>query len=149
MPRALSLAALPVLVCSLLASCAHQRAYVEPQLPADQTATVEASVPVWIVAVDGARVNCAAGDRCSIKVPPGPHVLEVTYTGLEPRRTGQDPFSGLQPPPVQPIQGMGTLKLKFAAQAGHVYSIAAERSGPKWSASVHDFRNVGTIIHSK
>ncbi len=138
---------LPLIACLVL-SCAQTLFYTEPALGESEAAIVEAYVPVWIISLDGQRVRYdMKGDAKSVKVPPGPRVVEVSYAAMEVKMKN-DPSEAVYSPPGLPyidrkrVYGMSYLKLNIDAKPGHTYSITGRTAGKKWFASVNDFLTI-------
>ncbi len=69
---------------ALVASCVHEKMYSGPTLPDDQLATLEATAPMWLVAVDGHRLSSfGLHDTVRVKILPGPHNIEVAYSARD------------------------------------------------------------------
>jgi hypothetical protein len=105
----------------MLASCAHQKTYVAPDLGPEQTAILEAKVPIWIVSIDGEKVSSLSlHDSAFVKLLPGPHIIEVTFQQSDMRHVmvGGYPYLRRSRTYVK-----GPLKLRMLAQAGCKYIV--------------------------
>jgi hypothetical protein len=139
---------LPALLLMLLVSgCAQTHYYyTEPELRSDEAGILEATVPVWIVSLDGQRVSYGAtGDTRTLRISPGPHVIEVSYAGLETQAgtnvNEQIYIPGERTPYTRwmHVHSSSNAQVKLTAKPGHTYSITAERSGNRWRPSIANF----------
>lgn len=114
------------------ASCVHER-YQQPLVA---NATIEATAPVWIRAIDGKKVSLfGKKSQTHLRILPGLHTLRVDYYGTEIVR-GRD---GREKKVT--YSGLSYLDIKFMAKAGHNYVVGAERGEAKVKAWVTEFSN--------
>ena len=137
-------------MAGLLPGCASAPHYAEPALPADQIAFLQATVPVWIISIDGVRVDYGlAGDSRTLKTSTGPHVAEVTYNGLDSSASGNPNSTtylpGERSPYTRPVRvhSNSNVPIRWTAVAGHTYSVTAQRSGKFWRPVMSDFEPAG------
>jgi len=129
-----------------VSACAATKDYTEPAWPENETAILEASVPVWIISLDGQRVSYDLnGDTKSIKVLPGDHVVQVSYSRVEEVPPPYSPPGSYLFTQRRTAHSNGYADLKFTAKPGHTYSISSGRAGNKWAPSIHDFFNLPAI----
>lgn len=105
----------------LLASCAHQKTYVAPDFGPEQTAILEAKVPIWIVSIDGEKVSSLSlHDSAFVKLFPGPHIVEVAFQQIGMRHTVEDGFLSFEQ---SRTFGEHPVKLRMLATAGCKYVV--------------------------
>jgi hypothetical protein len=74
---------LPLFCGAFAVSCAHEKMYSGPTIPDDQLATLEATVPMWLVSVDGHHISSIGlHDTVRLKILPGTHTAEVSYNSM-------------------------------------------------------------------
>ncbi len=134
------------LFCALsavfLISCAQMPLYREPDLPEAKTAALEATLPVWIVSIDGERVsNLGVPEDRRIKILPGPHNVEVTYRGTDTKI--KDSSEQIGPEMIERKRvSSGNVKLNFIARAGRTYFVNDGREGNKWRPTIGEFETI-------
>ena len=95
--------------------------YTGPNLRAEQTAILEATVPIWIVSIDGEKVSSLSlHDSTSVKLLPGSHVVEVAFQQVGIQHVMKNGFPRLER---SRKYGDSTLKLKMLAEAGCRYYV--------------------------
>jgi hypothetical protein len=109
--------------CALMAGCAADMThyYRPPELPKDQYATLEASMPAWIERIDGLPIKDDRSDdpimplsswgRRAHRLAPGEHRIWVSYDNRVQRSTSP-------------------VILTFLAKPGRVYEVKIERREP-------------------
>ena len=137
-----------------LVSCAHTNHYSEPALPQEAGAILEATIPVWIVSVDGEKVSgFGMRDRKRLRITPGSHVIEVAYAQHK-------PVVGVMPPPEEAaVPNLGETiayvtqphairftsrpaKVSIGAERGRTYVISAQIEGSQWKPSVAEYETL-------
>lgn len=110
-----------LVISALIASCAHQKRYAAPNLGDEQTAILEARVPMWIVSIDGENVSSLSlHDTAFIKLLPGPHIVEVAFQQFGSRQMVDRGVLTLEQ---SRTYGERSLKLKMLATAGCKYVV--------------------------
>jgi hypothetical protein len=113
---------------ALTVSCAHEKMYSGPTLPDDQLATLEATVPMWLVSVDGHRMSSLGlHDTVRLKILPGLHKVEVSYNSME-TGTAVDQYGNFHRVHEETWSGKN-FPLTFSARAGYRYVAHAGRIG--------------------
>jgi hypothetical protein len=123
------LSSLVALFCVVFTiSCAHEKMYSGPTLPDDQLATLEATTPMWLVSVDGRHMSSfGLHDTVRVKILPGPHKVEVSYSSIE-TGTTVDGYGNLATAR-QETWSKKNFPITFTARAGYRYVAHAGRIG--------------------
>jgi hypothetical protein len=117
-----------LLLLALTASCAHEKMYSGPTLPDDQLATLEATVPMWLVSVDGHHMSSfGLHDTVRVKILPGSHKVEVSYKSME-TGTTVDQYGNFAHAH-QESWSKQNFPLTFTAKAGYRYVAHPGRIG--------------------
>lgn len=135
-----------VLSVLLVGGCATPD-YVEPrQLPTDAVLpTIEATAPVWIRSINGKRLPASFSDRRVIRLAPGAHVLELSYSRTEIRR--EDQMQELRNPwnraPKWHVVSEG-VKVPVTVRSGYTYVVNHERKDAerKIFYSIAEYQNL-------
>jgi hypothetical protein len=105
----------------MLASCATQKTYTAPNLGVEQTAILDAKLPIWIVSIDGEKVSSLSlHDTTSVKLLPGPHLIEVVLQGFSTRYIMEHGIPKLER---SRTYGEHSLKLRMLARPGCKYFV--------------------------
>ena len=124
------------LVLLFTASCSHTK-YHEPE-DSERTARIEANAPVWIRSIDRRKVRSfGMGNTSSLRIAPGVRTVEVFYDGPAP--VPSHTYRGVYHQ--GRARSLSSIRLKFTAEPGHSYFVAATRDDDKqtWKPFISEF----------
>jgi hypothetical protein len=124
-----------VFVLLTLTGCAS--GYREPSLPHNATASIKATAPIWIAAIDGKKVSrvSLSGNK-QFRVTPGLHVVEVLYNQIDPpayESSGGETYAVRNQ-----AYSAKNVPIQFLATAGTAYYVKARRSEDSWKPIITD-----------
>jgi hypothetical protein len=110
----------------LLASSGCANHYAEPA-SRKGVAFLQATVPVWIVSIDGRRItNVNVTGVKHLRIPPGDHLVMVKYSSFEHQGLMMTAFAGSR----------NNLPVRFRAEPDHTYYLRDGRLNNRWKPYV-------------